>query len=237
MKFLFCLVCTLPLFAGQGTGDEKSIALAAEVMEAMGGQKAWDDTRYLSWKFFGRRFHVWDKHSGDIRVEDGKGKTILMNLNTREGKAWQDDQALEGEELSQALDSGWKAWVNDSYWLVMPYKLRDPGVHLEYSREDQTPDGRAADVITMTFQEVGVTPENKYEVYVDKETKLVTAWAFFSKAEDKEPRFINPWTNWTKMGGIMLSNERGDKFGQMENIKVLKDVPAGTFTSKEPVSF
>ena len=35
--------------------DEKAIALADEVMEAMGGRKNWDATRYIRWNFFGRR--------------------------------------------------------------------------------------------------------------------------------------------------------------------------------------
>lgn len=238
MKFILCLLCALPLFAGQGTGDEKSIALADQVMEAMGGKKAWDDTRFISWKFFGRRVHVWDKHTGDIRVENGKGLTILMNLNTRKGQAWQEDTQLEGEDLEKALKSGWEMWVNDAYWLVMPYKLRDPGVHLVYAREGQTEDGRACDILTMTFQEVGVTPENKYEIYIDKESNLVTAWSFFKSAGDEKPGFTNPWGNWVKHGNIMLSDDRGEgRFATaIADVKVHTEVPEGTFTNAAPVT-
>ena len=35
------------------------------------------------------------------------------------------------EQLGEMLENGRRAWINDSYWLVMPYKLRDPGVTLE----------------------------------------------------------------------------------------------------------
>ncbi|MEJ2086172.1 MAG: hypothetical protein P8Y44_10915, partial [Acidobacteriota bacterium] len=38
--------------------DDEAIVIADQVMEALGGRKAWDDTRYLTWNFFGRRRHV-----------------------------------------------------------------------------------------------------------------------------------------------------------------------------------
>ncbi|MDJ0839944.1 MAG: hypothetical protein QNK37_25735 [Acidobacteriota bacterium] len=237
---VLCLVLLIAtgsvLTAGElGKADEKAAAIAAEVMEAMGGAQAYEQTRYITWRFFGRRFHVWDKHKGDIRVEDGKGLVVLMNLNTKEGKAWQDGAEITDTDLlAEKLKYGYEAWINDSYWLVMPYKLRDPGVNLSYTREGKTEDGRAADVLTLTFNEVGVTPENKYEVFVDKESRLVTQWAFFTKAEDEKPRFINPWADWKDHGGIKLSADRGK--WKHTDVAVLESLPAGTFTSPEPLS-
>lgn len=225
------------LFAApeEGKADEKSAAIAAAVMQAMGGAKAYDDTRFLTWRFFGKRFHVWDKHTGDIRVEDGKGLVVCMNLNTRKGKAWQDGKEItDATKLEEQLTFGYEAWINDSYWLVMPYKLRDPGVTLRYTREDKTEDGMAVDVMTMTFENVGVTPENKYEIFVDKASSLVTQWSFFAKADDAEPKFTNPWANWTRYGKIMLSADRGR--GSHTDVAVLTSVPATTFTSPEPLT-
>jgi len=53
----------MPGFDAEGS-DPEAIAVADEVMENLGGRRAWDESRYLTWKFFGRRTHVWDKHSG-----------------------------------------------------------------------------------------------------------------------------------------------------------------------------
>ena len=33
--------------------DAKAVAIADQVMEAMGGRKAWDATRYITWNFLG----------------------------------------------------------------------------------------------------------------------------------------------------------------------------------------
>ena len=69
---------------------------------------------------------------------------------------------VDETELKEALDNAYAAWINDSYWVVMPYKLQDPGVKLTYTREDKTEDGKDAHVLTMTFDSVGLTPQNKY---------------------------------------------------------------------------
>ena len=49
--------------------DANAVAIADEVMAQLGGWENWAKTRYITWKFFGRRLHVWDKWTGNIRVE------------------------------------------------------------------------------------------------------------------------------------------------------------------------
>jgi hypothetical protein len=50
----------------------------------------------------------------------------------------------------------------------MPWKLQDPGVNLTYVKTEQLPNGTTADILQLTFNAVGVTPENKYWLYVDR---------------------------------------------------------------------
>ncbi|MHC4948833.1 MAG: hypothetical protein ACYTG1_11310, partial [Planctomycetota bacterium] len=181
-----------PGFDAEGS-DPEAIALADAIMEALGGRAAWDATRYLSWNFFGARRHVWDRHTGDVRIEGrlrrggGQPYVILMNVRTGDGRVWRDGAAVEDPaELAEALAGGRRLWVNDSYWLVMPYKLKDDGVTLRSLGRRETDEG-AADVLELTFRDVGVTPENRYEVHVDPESRLVTRWDFFEKRDDDEP--------------------------------------------------
>lgn len=201
-----------PGFDEKGS-DAKAIAIADATLKAMGGRAAWDQTRYLTWRFFGKRLHVWDKASGDIRVESGEGaghRVVLMNLNRRQGRAWLGGQEVtDRQELAQALKEGEEAWINDSYWLFMPYKLKDSGVTLKYKGAAPMQDGRAADVLQLTFDKVGVTPENKYDVYVARDSGLVEQWAYYDKAGDAAPRFVTPWHKWQRYGRILLSTDRG----------------------------
>ena len=49
--------------------DAEAMIIADEVMAAMGGRKAWDETRHIAWNFFGARELVWDKWTGDVRID------------------------------------------------------------------------------------------------------------------------------------------------------------------------
>ena len=221
--------------------DAEAIALADQVMERLGGREAWDGTRYITWSFFGNRRHVWDKYTGDIRVEGSDRETkkpylILMNIHTKQGRAWSDGVEITGPaELAKRLDYGEAVWINDSYWIFMPYKLKDSGVTLKYLGKKPMQDGRSAKVLQLTFEGVGKTPDNKYYVYVAEDTGLVEQWDFFESAENPEPGFQNPWHNWQRYGSILLSDKRGDK-GHTD-IAVFSDLPAEVLGSQQPVDW
>jgi hypothetical protein len=213
--------------------DAQAIAIADEVMEALGGRPAWDRTRFITWSFFGRRTHVWDKHTGNLRFDDGE-TLVLMNLRSRQGRAWkQGDEVEDPADLQELLHAAESAWINDSYWVFMPYKLKDTGVTLKHVGEGSTEAGSEADVLELTFKGVGRTPENKYHVYVDKQSRLVTQWDFYPKAADPEPRFRSPWKDWQASGEILLSADRGEN--RHENLTCLENVPDSVFTSPDAV--
>ena len=111
----------------------------------------------------------------------------------------------------------------------MPYKLKDTGVTLRYRGLEATEDGRPAEVVELTFEDVGVTPQNKYEVWIDQESRLVTQWAFYRDAADAEPRFTGPWTNWQRHGPILLSDGRGER--GHTGVAVFDELPESVFTS------
>ena len=125
-------------------------------MKALGGKQAWDNTHYLRFTFAGRRTHCWDKWTGRHRVEgqdqDGKKYVVLENINTKEGTAWVDGKKVEGDKAKKSLERGYGAWVNDTYWLLMPYKLQDPGVNLAYAGEE-TIDGKTYDKLALCLRQ------------------------------------------------------------------------------------
>lgn len=237
----FCALAGVPLMAANDDSSAKAIEIADEVMARLGGREAWDETHFVTWNFFGRRRHVWDKYSGDIRVE-GKTReeeqpyTILMNLHSREGRVWLDgNEVTDAAELAEWLDRGDAAWINDSYWVFMPYKLEDTGVTLEYLGDGTMQDDRAAQILQLTFEAVGRTPENKYYVYVADDTGLVEQWDFFAKATDEEPGFQVPWHNWQRYGAIMLSDDRGKN--DHTDLAVFDSLPPAVLSDPSPVDW
>ncbi len=238
MKKLFiiciCVLAVSKLYA-QEASDPKAIEIADKVMAAMGGQKAWNETRHITWNFFGTRRLTWDKWTGNVRIDNLRDNSvILMNINTDTGKVfkWGNEQT-NADSLKKYLKSGKGAWINDSYWLTMPFKLRDNGVMLKYLGEAKTEAGKEAHLMRMTFKEVGNTPNNMYKVWVEKESNLLTQWAYFPKSTDEKPGFTRPWTEYKPYGKIILSGERGDR--DLTEIKVFEALPESIYTDfKKP---
>lgn len=212
--------------------DRKAIEIADRVMKNMGGYKAWDSTRYIAFSFYGQ-YNIWDKHTGWFRHEREKMVT-LINLNNQDARLYLDGiPRTNPNELGEARQQAQIYWMANAYWLALPYKLKDSGVTLKYLGEENTQDGRPADVLQMTFTGVGITPQNKHKVWVDKEKGLVTQWAFFNTAEDKEPTFVRRFADYKTFGGIKLSLDRGSKDDNLfiTDVVVTNYLPNRTFFS------
>ena len=124
--------------------DQKAIDIADEVMQAMGGRKNWDNERYFKWNFFGARTLWWDKLKGDVRIQmhNSDSTKILVNINDGSGKIFLNGrESSDTDSLSKYLERGKGIWINDAYWLFMPFKLKDSGVTLNYIGEDTTQTG------------------------------------------------------------------------------------------------
>ena len=240
LVFLFLIVAYMnPLFAQSQKfidkdSDAKAIKIADEVMKASGGIKNWDATHFIAWNFFGSRKLLWDKYTGNVRIENVKNDTrILVNINTLKGKVFKNGAELtNGDSLAKYLQEGKNIWINDSYWLVMPFKMKDPGVTLKYISKDTTQKGNKADVVRLTYKAVGVTPNNAFNVWVNKKTHLVDQWGFYREANQPKPNFVQTWEDYLVFGKIKLSGTRGDR--KLTDIHVYNYVPDGVFTSFAP---
>jgi hypothetical protein len=221
--------------------DPRALKIADAVMERLGGAEAWEATRFVRWDFFGGRSHYWDKQRGDVRMEiperlDEEGKQlrpellVLMNVDSREGRVWAGGEPVtDGDKLAEYLETGHQIWINDSYWMFMPYKLQDPGVTLRYGGEKTLEDGRAGDLLEMTFGEgIGYTPQNKYELFVSRDSGLIEAWSFYADAADEAPRFTMPWAGWQQFGDIWLATDHGRQ--RDWKIEVPDELPRTLFT-------
>jgi len=214
----------------QSESDSAAIAIADSVMLAMGGREAWDDLKYIKWNFFGVRDLTWDRQTGNLRIESPLDSiTYLINIKSDTGRVKLKNTLItDPDTLSQYIDRGKSIWINDSYWLVMPFKLKDTGVTLKYAREDTTMKGVDAHVLQLTFNEVGVTPENKYEVFVDKSDYLVKQWSYFQNAEQDSASAIWPWDNYKEYNGLLISGDRSDNKGP-KNVSVYDSLPERVF--------
>ena len=123
------------------------------------------------------------------RIESLKDSiTYVVDLKTLAGKVWVKGQLIsETDSLNTMLQKAKSIWINDSYWLVMPFKLKDSGVTLKYLGEDTLNTGDRCNVLQLTFNNVGDTPQNKYNIYVDLADNLVKQWAYFNNSTKIAP--------------------------------------------------
>ncbi len=214
--------------------DAKAVAIADKVIKNMGGYQNWNNTRFIAWTWR-NQYHVWDKFENKYRLERDT-LVVIADLTTKQGKAYSRGKEITDPEKSKKLIDGmYGSWANDSYWLLLPFKLKDSGVTLKYKGEGQTKAGENADLIELTFKGVGVTPDNRYILAVDKKSGLITEWSFFRKYTDEKPGFTRVWNNYQTYGKIKIGSGRGDAPMDMSNIAVTQIIPSEVFNSPLPM--
>jgi hypothetical protein len=203
--------------------DPAAVELADSIMVAMGGWENWNNTRFISWDFFDSRSLFWDKKKNRVRIESLKDSTTyIVTLDDLKGKVWIKGQSITNQDsLSKMLSHAKSIWAHDSYWLIMPFKLKDNGVTLKYLGEDTLQNGDRCNVLQL-IKSSDDTP-NKYHLYVDLGDNLIKQWAFYESLDRDSANFVRPWDNYKKYGDILLSADRSDESGP-RNVKVTNNV-------------
>jgi len=209
-----------------------------QVLKAMGGSQKWEELKYVSWTFFNARHLIWDKLNSQVRIESPNDSAIyILNMKNDEGRYWKNGiEELDSEKLKEKMTSAKRIWINDMYWLFMPFKLQDPGVTMRYVKEDKIASGASCSIYSLTFEGVGVTPENKYEIAIDHSDKLIKQWTFFEKAERDTAYATWPWDNYKEYNGILLSADRSDGKGP-SNVRVYDKIDDTVFTSFKGIEY
>ena len=205
--------------------DPKAVEVAERSMTAMGGQERFAAARLLRFDFTpvrdgkvtGSYQHWWDRHRGAYRLEgvsrEGVPYRVLFDVNTKQGRAWLGARELAGEELTKQIEGGYGRFINDTYWLLMPWKWLDPGVNLAYEGK-KTVDGHEYDVVTLSFESgVGLTSNDRYWAFVSTKTNLIERWEYVLETEEGAPGSGKPtpwtWEGWKETAaGVKLSTDR-----------------------------
>ncbi|HEU4334995.1 MAG TPA: hypothetical protein VFT32_10915, partial [Candidatus Eisenbacteria bacterium] len=200
--------------------DAESEPIVRALTDAMGGQATWDKLPNFRFDFVvirdgkesARYKHWWDKRRGRCRVEgpDGQGRKVvaIFDLSDRKGIAFSDGVGeTDPARVTEILTFGYERWVNDTYWVMMPFKLRDPGVRIRYARPERTPDGEY-DVLELSFVKgTGLTSDDRYWLHVNRATRLIDRWEYVLTGRQPPPQAV-AWEAWSRIGPIRLSLQR-----------------------------
>ena len=195
MKFLR-LFLIFALGAATATAqdtDAKAKQLARDLWKASGGEN-WAKVKRIKFTFIvedGDKQLVTAQH--DWNVEEQTDRVKWKDKNVR--------VFLVDPPNDDDQKAGFARWTNDSYWLLAPLKVLDPGVKLAYEGQKDV-SGTMCDTLRLTFEQVGMTPTDQYAFYIDPKTKLLRAWDYIGK--DKEPMH-GTWENYVEKGGLKLA--------------------------------
>jgi hypothetical protein len=205
--------------------DPRAVAVSERLTDAMGGRELYDAQRVLTFRFAvvvdgeerSNWLHVWDRDTGDYRLEgttrEGDALLVLFNVDSGVGKVWLGGAPLDEDAAASYLEMAYGRYINDSYWLLMPWKWLDPGVTLTYTGTD-TVGGEAVDVVQLSFETgIGITSNDVYWAYVSRETGLMVQWAFLLQDEEGNPgagdRSYYRWEEWEPVdAGVKFARNR-----------------------------
>ena len=231
--------------AAQAPADAK--AWVQKEFEAAGG-KNWEKARYFRFDFlvdFGARkagpfAHYWDRWTGRYRVDvpGDDGFTAYFNVNSPKDAAraviLKKGAPVTGEEAEKLLAKAYGRFINDSYWLLAPLKMLDPGVSLEDGGEG-TLDGKPVHILKFSFQGVGLTPGDVYQHFLDPATGLMLGWEYTLESK-QQGRW--KWVDVADYGGLRLSTrkvtEDGARTIKFENVAVSATVDEAALKPPAP---
>jgi hypothetical protein len=211
VTILLSLATTAAAAAPPPSGDDAAMKLARAVMKASGGDQ-WAKVQRIRFTFnvldkAGKpamaATHDWDVRGGtDTVTWNGKTVTIKLGEKNEEGDA----------------KAAYQRWVNDTYWLLMPLKLLDGGVKLAHGGTREV-DGQTYEVLDMSFEGVGLTPGDRYTLYIDPKEHLVRRWDYMPSAEKKTS---GTWDGYEQFGPLKLATKHqfGERQINMTDVKV-----------------
>ena len=235
---------------GEAVERDSAVLVADLLLDALGGRTAWEETRFVGFRWIveregevvADRKHAWDRYTDEYRLEFARGgDTTLAYFNVLSikhdsipvsGDVWVDGTRLEGAVRDSALQRAYGIFINDTYWLLMPFKWRDPGVHLAYEGLRELSDGRTYTTVHLTYDEgLGVT-EDEFWGFVDPETGLLAAWQYHLQGRDAKGSIVW-WRDWEQVGPVRMAMDRrwddGDARIYFADVVASREVPGEIF--------
>jgi hypothetical protein len=189
----------------QGEKGAKAEELTDKMFDRL-NKTAWDSLPLIRWSFRGEHRYIWGKRNNLARIAWSDYK-VFMDLNNVTGKAYKNGVLLEGDEADKTLEKAWSFWCNDSFWLIAPFKARDPGTTRKYVKLEDGLDG-----LLVQYESGGVTPGDAYLWALDSEgiPQYYKMWVSIIPIGGVKAT----WSEWKEFEGVMISTEH--KMGPME---------------------
>ena len=188
--------------------------LAVKMLDALNFE-AYKKTNYIEWTFRNKHHYKWQKNKNICTVYWEDYKVVLHLNNPESSKVYVHNFSVKGEIEQELLDKAIAIFNNDSFWLVAPYKLFDPGVERSLVTLEN-----GDDALLVTYTSGGSTPGDSYLwILNDKgKPKSFKMWTSILPLQGVEAS----WSDWvtTESGAQLPTFHRLLFFGlEMGNVK------------------
>lgn len=247
---VFSLLLPSGLFA-QATpkvAAPSSDEVARRATDILGAADALDKARYIAFTFNVERDgktissfpQRWDRFTGEYRVSgktaDGISFDVTLNVNTRMGHGTMNGRPVtDPTKFKELFEMGYRRFINDTNWLLMPFKMLYPGVHHSYDGQRTDSCGHSWDLVKLTFDDVAGLPfGDTYWMWVNRDTGVIEEWDLKQRgsAPDAQPIEV-VMRGYQRIGGLLLSTRRDVRVnGQIirfDDLQILPAVPKGAF--------
>ena len=229
--------------------DPKALAIADQVLTALGGEANWNKAKEISWsqgividgKLADFSRHSWDRWNGRHRYErmspNGTYGVTMHDLFDETSYALTTTAKGGTEKVSTAdkpnmVAEAKRRFATDVYPFVVQYKLKDPGVHLKVA-EERPADGAPAsspmkyDVLELSFDPgVGPASSDTWYVVVDKTSHLPTSVEHHIGGKPENERSGFTLEDWVDVGGLKFAGKRVTiGYGKADAPKVPLNIP------------
>jgi len=171
----------------KGKKGPRAEYLAEKMLDALGYDN-WKNINAIQWSYPRGHDYIWDKQSKLVQVKWDDYRVIL-NTETRKGEVYLNEELKADDD--KALEKAYSYFANDSFWLIAPFKIKDPGTIRKVV------DHESGDALLVEYTSGGVTPGDKY-LWILNENGVPVAWKF--------------WVSLIPIGGIEYSWEGWQSF-------------------------
>ena len=190
-----------------GTEGPAAEHLATKMLKAL-NHHAYKNTDYLEWTFERRHHFKWNKVENTCEVYWKKYQVNLDLNDPSKSEAYHKDVKVDHAKSKKLIEKALVYFNNDSFWLVAPYKVFDPGterrlVPLENNKK----------ALLVTYTSGGTTPGDSYLWHLDNTGKPThfQMWVDILPIDGLEAT----WNGWitTESGAVLPTFHKFMVFG------------------------
>ena len=152
--------------------------------------------------------HRWDQQNGRARIswadKAADQYEAWLDVATKRAQGTKNGVRVTGAELDALSKSAYARYINDTYWLMMPLKLFDPGTTLQ-AEDKETVGGTTYEILRLSFKGVGLTPGDVYRLYVDDGGFRIHRWQMLLQGRSDKPVFVT-WEDYRPVGPLLLAH-------------------------------